>query len=93
MNKFVRIGLFTALVGALTQSVALADPPCGRGWRKHEACGPVYVAPPAIRYYEARPAYPAPQIPFVVLPPPAYAPAPAVIGVPSVQLGVSIPLR
>ena len=39
-----RIAMLAALavlaVGALVPSIAAADPPCGRGWRKGEWCGP-----------------------------------------------------
>ncbi len=71
------LGLAALGCGILSQTAA-ADPPCGRGWRKHEACGgyvyapqvfmapsPVYVAPPPV--YVQRPA----PYPVYVLPGPS----------------------
>ena len=71
---------------ALAPTMVLADPPCGRGWRKHERCGyygygvPTYVAPPPAVVYAPPPVVYAP-------PPVAYAPAPGL------SIGVNIPLR
>lgn len=84
--------------GILAPSLALADPPCGRGWRKHEWCGGyVYAvprrAPPPVYY---------PRPPVVYAPPPVYyAPPPVMYGypppivapVPGLSIGVNIPLR
>lgn len=84
------VGLAALGCGIFSQTAA-ADPPCGRGWRKHEACGgyvyapqvymapsPVYVVPPPI--YVQRP-------PVVVLAPyPVYT-------LPGPSINLVIPLR
>jgi hypothetical protein len=84
--------LLVALIGS---SPAFADPPCGRGWRKHEACGPIYVVPvySAPRIVVLPPPPVVVQQPFIVAPVPVYVPPPVVFGPPSLQLGVSIPLH
>lgn len=81
----------------LAPGLAKADPPCGKGWRKHEPCGGyvygprpvvrpyVYYAPPPPVYYAPPPVYYPP--PPVYYAPPVYAPAPGV------SIGVNIPLR
>ena len=95
---------FLIAANAFASVPALADPPCGRGWRKHETCGPVYVAPtyiapgpvfvappPPVVYVPA-PVYALPR-PIYAAPPPVYVPAPVSPSPPSLQLGVSIPLH
>ncbi|GEM_PF-1735302 len=85
---------------ALAPTMVLADPPCGRGWRKHEACRyygygvPTYVAPPPV-VYARPPVYYAPPPAVVYAPPPVvYAPPPVVYGpAPGLSIGVNIPLR
>ena len=101
VKKWVRMsGSVAIAVGVLIPLAASADPPCGKGWRKHEACGPVYVAPapvivvpPAVQYYPPQPVYVAPQPVYIQPPPSVYAPAPVVLGPPSLQLGLTVPLR
>ena len=76
-------GLVAAV--AMAPAVVQADPPCGRGWRKHEPCGrpvyiepaPIYVLPPAVIYVPAAPVYRQPQPPVT----------------PQLSIGVQIPLR
>jgi hypothetical protein len=80
--------LAAAALGALVIAMsAEAKPPCGRGWRKHEYCGPrpAEVAPPAAVVVAPAPVYavPAPPPP-VVLAPPAR---------PAIGVHVDIPLR
>ncbi len=101
MKKLLQIlGSVAIAVGVLVPISASADPPCGKGWKKHEACGPVYVvpgpvivAPPPVQYYAPQPVYVAPQPVYVQPPPTVYVPAPVVQGPPSLQLGLTIPLR
>jgi hypothetical protein len=92
----------TAGLGILAAaSPALADPPCGRGWRKGEYCGPYAHARPPRAYRAPPPFYvgpPPPRVydapPVVVAPPPViYAPPPAVVlPRPSIGLHIDIPL-
>jgi hypothetical protein len=87
------LGVATATLGIITMflpEIAYADPPCGRGWRRHEYCGPyvyrprVYVPPPPV-YYAPPPVY--------YPPPPVYYAPPAYVAPPGISLGVNIPLR
>ena len=92
MRRYSTLAAIGLTAGAiLLPGVASADPPCGRGWRKHEWCGgyvygprpyvaypPVYYAPPPRVYYP---------------PPPVYYAPPAYPVVPSLSFGVNIPLR
>jgi hypothetical protein len=90
MSPF-RASLFAAaaaLIGVVALPVpAEARPPCGRGWRKGEHCGPPVVVAPRAR----RPVVVAPA-PVVVAPPPAVvvAPVPVVPVRPSVGVGVHV---
>lgn len=74
-------------------SLAHADPPCGRGWRKGEYCGgPVYVAPAPV-YAAPPPVYVAPPPPVVYAPPPVvYAPPPVYLS-PGLSVGINIPFH
>lgn len=91
MRIAIALAGLVAIGGGLLSQSAAAEPPCGRGWRKHEACGG-YVYPPQV-YVTPGPVYvvPAPMYvqrpPVVVVAPyPVYAP-------PSLSIGVTIPLR
>lgn len=101
-ERGIRIGWLAAglggmLVALATAQPALADPPCGKGWRKGEWCGghhrehyyapaPVVVVPGPV-YVAPPPVMYAP--PPVVYAPPVVAPVPA----PGLSIGVNIPLR
>jgi len=82
----------------MAPSLAWADPPCGRGWRKHEWCGgyvytvPRYVAPPG--YYPRPSVVYAPPPVVYAHPPVTYGyPPPVVAPAPGISIGVNIPLR
>lgn len=82
------------LAATLAPAPATADPPCGRGWRKHEYCGPtVYARPPV--YVARPPVYYVPPPPVYYVPPPLvyYAPPTVVAPAPGLSIGVNIPLR
>ena len=92
IGRLAMTGLLAGLV--LAPSVASADPPCGRGWRKHEYCGPYVYAPPPV-YVARPPVYYAPPPPVYYAPPPPvyYAPPAVVAPAPGLSIGVNIPLR
>ncbi len=99
MNRgLMTIAASVIAAGILAPSMAWADPPCGRGWRKHEWCGgyayraPRYVAPHV--YYPRPPVVYAPP-PVVYAPPPVMYgyPPPVLAPVPGISIGVNIPLR
>jgi hypothetical protein len=99
MSPF-RTSLFAvaaSLIGATLPAPADAGPPCGRGWRKGEYCGPPVVV--ARRPPRAVVVAPAPVVvvppPVVVRPPVVVAPVPVapvpVVPVrPSVGVGVHV---
>ena len=90
MRTAIALAGLVALGCGLVAQTAAAEPPCGRGWRKHEACGgyvyapQVYMAPPV--YVMPAPVYVQRPPVVVVTPYPIYAP-------PSLSIGVAIPLR
>lgn len=99
MNTRSMIIAAVIAAGVLAPSMASADPPCGRGWRKHEWCGgyvygaPRHVPPPVV-YYARPPVVYAPP-PVVYAPPPVMYgyPPPMVAPAPGLSIGVNIPLR